>query len=432
MALTAIFFLVMASMQAATPADSAVFSAFKQADRELAHFALLQRTSVTEDLDLVIAMGSSKALPIEQTPWIGWNQEQKIGLFLQKKIRPARVYSLGIKSGFEECAMRIERATVTDSVISCYVEKSGRDVNQKWVYDVRAKKLFGQFSYRPFAMRRIFANGTGAIFLGSDRRGLVAVGFTPGRDPEFRVLSSAESAKWFRRVPVEEGTEGIDRVLYIQPEAFRPLRFGPSGSFRVIRAEGDVPHFAIEEQSGKKIRPYPLPPSTYDEFAAARPTKVKDGYAREQTKITEDIGPWELDEDKLWFGKSFYDGEGTNGVGGFGYFDAIDRKYHLFTFPELAGWSVSAIDVEPNAVWMALAASGEYGVASGGLLRYDRHSGMVRRIESPDIGVQFIRVGGKLLAATDFGIELVEDNLVKRYFVDRTTGGGLRVAAAIR
>jgi len=36
------------------------------------------------------------------------------------------------------------------------------------------------------------------------------------------------------------------------------------------------------------------------------------------------------------------------------------------------------------------------------------------------------------VAATDFGIAVVEGDGVKRYFVDRTTGRGLRVAAAIR
>ena len=55
-------------MQAATPADSAVSLVFKQADAGLAHFALLQRTGVTEELDLVVTIGSPKALPIEQNP----------------------------------------------------------------------------------------------------------------------------------------------------------------------------------------------------------------------------------------------------------------------------------------------------------------------------------------------------------------------------
>ncbi len=297
---------------------------------------------------------------------------------------------------------------------------------------MRAKKLLGQFSYDPFPMHRVFPNDAAAVFLGSDRKGLVAVGFTPVRNPEFRVLSNAESAKWFRRVPVAEGTEGTDRVLYMQPEPFRTFRFGPSGSFRLTSRESPVPVLAIEETSGNKIRSYPLRQSTYDEFAAARPQRVENGYVREQTMIEESIGPWKLEEDKLWFGKAFYDGEGRSGVGGFGYFSATDRKYHLFTPPEIAGWSVSAIDVESEAVWMALVAAGEYGGASGGLLRFDRQSESVRRVELLDIGVQFIHAGGKLLAATDFGIAVIEGDLAKRYFVDRTIDGRLRVVPATR
>jgi hypothetical protein len=429
MALAVLILLFAASMQAATPEDSAIFTAFKQGDAALAHIAVLHRTGVTEDLDLVIALGSSKAIPIDQNSPTWWNE--KIGFFLQEKTRPARVYSLGTKSGVEECAMRIERVAVTDTVISCEAEKIGHYVNQKWVYDVRAKKLLKQFSYHPFAMHRIFPNGAGAVFLGRDRKGLVAVGFTPGRDPEFRVLSNAESAEWLRRVPVAEGTESVDRVLYFQPEPFRPVHFGPSGSFQLTRRESPVSALAIEETFGDKIRSYPLPQSTYDEFAAARPTRVKNGYSREQTGIEEHIGPWKLEDDKLWFGKSFYDGEGRTGVGGFGYFDATERKYHMFMRPEIAGWSVSAIDIEADAVWMALVVNGEYGGASGGLLRYDRQSAAVGRFKFPDIGVQFMRVAGKLLAATDFGIAVIDGDAVKRYFVDRTTDGRLRVVPAI-
>lgn len=434
MILAVILSLWAAILQAASPSDSAVFGVLKQADRGLVHFAVLQRTGVTEELDLVIAMGSPKALPIEQTAPTWWSEERKIGLFLQEKSRPGRVYSLGIQSGFQDCAARVERVTATDSVISCTGEKSRSYPNQKWVYDVRAKSLLGQLSYQPFAMYRIFPNADGAIFAGSDTQKLLAVGFKPGRDPEFQVLSAAESLQWIRKVQVSEGTEGIERkrVLYVQPEPFQPLRFGTSGSFRLTRKD-DAPGSAleIEEQSGNRIRSYPLPQSTYDEFAAARPLTAKGG-ARERTEIEERIGPWELEGDKLWFGKTFYDAEGTTGVGGFGYFGTTDRKYHLFAPPEVTGWSVSAMDVRPDAVWMALVRRGEYGDSSGGLLQYDRQSGALRRLEFPDIGVGIIRAGGKILAATNFGLAAVEGDRVKRYFIDRTTDGRLRVAPATR
>src|ERR1035437_6365896 len=64
-------------MQAATPAESAVSLVFKQADAGLAHFALLQRTGVTGELDLVVMIGSPKTLRIDQTPWTWWSEERK-------------------------------------------------------------------------------------------------------------------------------------------------------------------------------------------------------------------------------------------------------------------------------------------------------------------------------------------------------------------
>ena len=160
-------------------------------------------------------MGSPTSL---NGPW--WNEQQKIGLFLQEKMRPGRVYSLGFKTGLPDCAARVERATATDAVISCQGEKSERYPNQKWVYDVKAKSLVAQFAYQPFATGRVFPNGAGAVFVASDAQRLVAIAFEAGRDPELRILTAAESAKWLRRVNVSEGTEGIGRkrVVYTEPE----------------------------------------------------------------------------------------------------------------------------------------------------------------------------------------------------------------------
>ena len=389
----------------ATPADSAVLLAFKRAEAGLAHFAVLQRTGVTVDLDLVIAIGSPKALGTEQTPWIGWSEERKIGLFLQEKMRPERVYSLGTKSGYQDCDAYIERVTTTDTVIACHGEKSERYPHQKWVYDARAKKLLAQYSYRPFAMYRVFPSAGGAAFVGTDTQRLVAVEYKADQEPAFRVLSETEAQPWMARVRTSVGTEGAE-------------------ARRVIRIEDD--------KAPSPVAIPPLPRTTYEQFAAARPRRVKDGYVRETTEIQDSIGPWQQEGGRTWFGKSFYDGEGSTGVGGFGYLDWNDGKLHMFALPEIADWSVSAIAVGPDAVWMALVANGEYGVSSGGLLRYDRQSVTVRRFEFPDVAVQLIRSGGKTLAATDFGLAVVEGDRVRRYFIDRTTDGRLQVAPATR
>jgi hypothetical protein len=400
--------LWVSSLYAASPSETAVFSAFRQTDASLSHFVQLQRTSVTEELDLIIAMGSPKAFPAE-IPWIFWTEDRKIGLFLQEKNRPERVYLLGTKSGFPDCAARIERVTATDSVISCRSEKSEQFPNQKWVYDVRAKSLVRQFSYQPFAMHRIFS-GAGAsrpnraVFIGTDRQRLITVEYDPDEEPAFRVLSDAAAQPWTSRVHVSAGSEGVP----------------PRNVIDIENEKAPVPAVVA------------LPRTTYDQFAAARPRRVKDGYVRQGTDLAESIGPWHREDGRIWFAKTFYDGEGTTGVGGFGYFDQKEKKLQLFDPPEIADWSVSAMDVTPDAIWMALVNNGEYGGSSGGLLRYDRHTNAARRLPLPDIALRLDHMNGKILAATDFGLAVVEDDQITRFFVDQTTDGTWRVVPATR
>jgi hypothetical protein len=406
MALAVIVLSLWAALaQAATPADSTVVAALERVEAGLTSFAVLQRTSVTQDLDLVIAIGSPSSLWNLPIQGAGWSEDQRIGLFFQEKMRPERVYSLGTKAGCRDGMAYIERVAATDAVVACQGEKSTRYPNQKWVYDARAKKLLAQYSYQPFAMVRIFPNAGGAVFVGSDTQRLVAVEYKPDREPGFRVLSEADRQPWIARVRVSSGTDGIEARPFIRIE---------------------------EDKAPPDVAFPPLPRTTYDQFAAARPRRVQDGCTRETTSIQDSVGPWQSEGGRTWFGKTFYDGEGSTGVGGFGYVDWNDGKLHLFAVPEIADWSVSAIAVAPDAVWMALVANGEWGPSSGGLLRYDRQTVAVRRFELPDVAVQMIRSGGKILAATDFGLAVVESNRVQRYFVDRTTDGRLQVVAATR
>src|SRR5262249_30141629 len=99
--------------------------------------------------------------------------------------------------------------------------------------------------------------------------------------------------------------------------------------------------------------PVSLPQSSYDEFARARPARVKDGYGREST-IDERVGAYQTIGDRIWFGKAFYDGEGTTGVGGIGSFDTGSNRFTIFSVPEMYSWSVSALLVEADAVWAGL------------------------------------------------------------------------------
>jgi hypothetical protein len=418
------------SLAAATVADSAVFNVIRRADPALVTQKILYRNQVTPDLDLVIAMGSPAEWALSpDSPIIGWNEKQELGLFLQDKARPDTVYSLALAPGFLDCEARIERATSTDTVISCTGEKAYQGPNQKFVYDVRAKALVSHFEYQSFPMIRVFtesgAKSGDAVFVGSDTKRLVAVEFKSDGSPEFRILGDAEAAPWLGRVKTDQGWVGTGRsqILYILPDDTTPVHFGPSGALTFTEKRG------IVDNRGKG---YPLRQSTFDDFAKARSLRVKDNYVRENTIIEEAIGPAQTEGDKLWFGKTFYDGEGNSGVGGLGYFDASDRQYHLFTPPELADCSVSAIRVEPDAVWLGIVQLGEYGGSPRGVLRYDRKTETVRRYALPDAVYGFSVSGNRMLVATSSGIAVIEGDQIKRYFVDRTTDGRLRVADAVR
>lgn len=143
-------------------------------------------------------------------------------------------------------------------------------------------------------------------------------------------------------------------------------------------------------------------------------------------------GPSVREGTRTWFGKSFYAGEGHTGTGGFGFRDAATGESKLFTPPEVVDWSVSAMAVEPEAVWMTLVRRGEWGDQSGGLLRYDRATGTVRKSPFADLAHGLAVAGGRVFAATEFGVAVVEGDSVRRYFLDQTLAGRWRVVEAVR
>ena len=64
-------------------------------------------------------------------------------------------------------------------------------------------------------------------------------------------------------------------------------------------------------------------------------------------------------DNRLWFGKTFYDGEGSTGIGGFGYLDTVTRQYVMFSPPAIRPYSVTALLVEPETVWLGATWWGE-------------------------------------------------------------------------
>jgi len=339
------------------------------------HTKILRRAEATPELEIVVALSAS-----QKTDW--WDPRSRLGLFLQSVRDPGSIYRIASVAGdpMNYCRVTVERAAANDVALLCHPEKGGGGPIHKFVYDPRAKALVGRVEYQPFAMRRVVARH-GRVTATGNR--VIAVTYTPEGDPAFQIAADE-------------------------------LRDDPLPEYRA------------------SLRGFTLPQSSYDEFAAARPRRVENGYRRKSTLFDEKIGPHRIVDGTLWFAKSFYDSEGFTGVGGYGYVDLKTRAFRWFSPPELVDWSATAMLLEDDAIWLGLASHEEWSTNAGGVIRIDRATQQIVRIALPDIVRDFARLGDRLVAATDFGIAVVENGRARRFFVDKTLDGRSRVVEANR
>jgi hypothetical protein len=393
-----VWLLAACELYAAEP-DRAVLTVMRSSASDIDHVRVIKRVAVDAELDLVVALGAQKGWATDQGNFIWWGDHRTLGILLQRRSRPDLIYKVAISKGEGDCEVRVERATVKDVVFSCTPEKGGPGPNHKFVYDIHSKALVKQIEYEPFSLQRIFASGQDAVLVGSDTRRLVAVKYNPADEPAFHLLKGTQAQQWTQRIETSAGTSGfgtnLKQVIYLKPKQFKPVRFGPGNRFTLTQ-EGE--RLIVLDQTGKMVKRYPLPQSSYAEFARLRPSRASDGYTRQATAIDEAIGPWQIADGTVWFAKAFYDGEGNTGVGGFGHFDTEQLKYRIYSPREIADWSATAMLVEPEAVWVGVASNGEYRASGGGLLRFARATQQPERIEfrcrrSPLVGYRFRSCG---------------------------------------
>lgn len=349
----------------------------------LPHAVVLRRIPADEGWNLVIALSSSQ--PCEQAPrpcW--WTTRDRLGILLEDRDDARKLLPLAIEPGpGDDCSTRIERFTLEELVLSCKGEKWATYDNQKFVYDVRARKLASHFSYAPFAAERVLAGPQFVMTAGARR--LVVVIDAAGGDPR---VTNAEVPP--ARAPSEDA-------------------FG---------------RFRLSKEKNRYGSEYPVIVGDGTAYRLAQSESQPD-----PAEMNEQIGPHQMDGGLFWFGKTFYNGEGASGVGGFVYFDPETASFHLFAPAEMAAWSVSAILVEPDCIWLALEHRGEYGNYPGGLARWDRNLQTARKWEMPSIATSIVRAdGGIYLGLTD-GIAALRGDRVVSFFVDRSAAGQYRMAA---
>ena len=201
------------------------------------------------------------------------------------------------------------------------------------------------------------------------------------------------------------------------------VTFGPGNRFHLEHSRdgfGMRSHGIVETSGAGRTKFYPLPQSTVEKYIRLRPEDSRnnpvtpDNYERQEV-----IGPYQIEDGRIWFGNRYYDGEGMRGVGAFGYFDTATRRYTLFSPPGVARYEISAILVEPDRVWMALDQFVEdISTTPGGLVRWDRttHETHIYPLE---FGIDSIRVeGDSLRLKTRRGYALFRDGNVSRFLAN--------------
>jgi hypothetical protein len=429
--------LVIPLLRAADPtvADGAVIAALRRAAPAIANAAIVRRMPADDRLDLVLAIASRQPQGDRPGARYWWSLQDRLGLFLQSRSDPGRVYQLAIEPGpNDDCSTSIERMTVQELVLSCAGEKWATYENRKFVYDIRAKAVVSYFAYPPYWTAQVLGGAGGPRFVMANNQQLLLVDVDRAT-AALRVAPAAEARRVLSQVPMEESRIG-DQIFHTPASPPDSVGgFGPGQRFRLSKEKNRYgsEYTLIVERPGPNQKSYPLPQSDLRTWQEARPDDVKSFARPDQAERNEEIGPHQLEGGRLWFGKTFYNSEGLTGVGGFGYFDAATATYRLYSPPEIQRWSVSAILVKADCVWLALYRRGEYGNSSGGLLRWDRETAQVRSFAIPDIVTSIamsITQAGEVvyLGATD-GIVALHGDRIASYFIDRTTGGRYIIAA---
>lgn len=141
-----------------------------------------------------------------------------------------------------------------------------------------------------------------------------------------------------------------------------------------------------------------------------RPSRVDDGYTEGNTQLESEIGPYQVEGSRIWFGLKFYDGEGTSGIGGIGSFDILSHKFEL-TYPkEIADSSVYSILVESKSIWLGLGVQPEGTAFGTGIASIDRKDHSVLRYKVAGLVHTIARVGKAIYAGSSDGIAVIADD----------------------
>ena len=178
------------------------------------------------------------------------------------------------------------------------------------------------------------------------------------------------------------------------------------------------------EENQQKTVPgfFPLPQPTrkhFEKYVLKRPIGSKKG--RYLDYLEADFGAYDVYDGKIWFGLTFYYGEGVAGVGGYGHFDPATESYDITWGTPVADKSVSALYHGGDAIWMGMVSRQEWAYKSGGLARVDPANETVVRYEVPDPIDIICPIDDNLWIGTRNGLYIFKEDSVRAVWPQKKT-----------
>ena len=408
--------------------ETAVIPAFHRRNPNIVYFQTFYRKDLDGRHTLLLVRGGAPTrgwpLPLKH---LLWTRDDLLGMFLMKAGNPDLVWEMAMLASDNDYQVNVARVDDSAIVLSRTVGAYGfRADTIKLFFDVKSKRLLERADYPPVPVREIFLVND-QLFLVAGAKPQTLVATVREGEPILAVGAEMKPAlARTREAPAGHVTPFVSSSFAIRRE-YLPIgsqgRFVASLVFQPYTRAVE----GVAERVGDEYKLYELPKSTYEEFARARPRRVQDGYRPEVATFEEVIGTYQIVGERFWFGKTFNDGEGHTGVGGFGYFDPEEKKYVVFSPAELADWSASALLVEDEVVWVGRIRHPEGSAFSGGLLRYERDSGGAEEFDIGEVIFQMKRWQGSLYLATANGLYILQDDRLTRYVFEPTLDGGTAI-----
>lgn len=395
------------ALSPSAPLHRELFPEFEAFFGELSSLRQLDRRQIDAGLDVVLVRASTARRLSHDAPSEAQRRQQAMGVFVVERRTHRRRLTVDIFPAGPDWDIVVKFREIAADRLVLAIDGGSYDLVRDrltYFWDLGARVVLERLRRQDVAIDSLLMRGTDLWAIGADNDRAIVVritgaagGVTPTQ-VEILTTIAGKTIAPIRRSRLEGD------VLVLLGDT---LRYRLAGD----RWEVDTnPEPSAGRRNAADSAPFGLtvPVPDYATFARLRPRRVADGYNSDDIHLEAEISAFELVGRRLWFGTQFYDGEGTTGVGAFGYFDLDARTWRLFRPRAILDWSVSAILVERDVVWTGLVDYPEGRGSSGGLLRWTARTQAARTHAIPDKIAAIRRVGSRLYIGTENGLYVLD------------------------